>query len=200
MTKLEIYNAALLHVGQNRVSSVSQPVNLVKALNELYAPVAQTILRQYEWPQAITRTVLTYDDSDTNLTPYGYVYEITALMACLQILDIDDDETIQFLREGDYLYTDQASEDEDTGDYYITLRYIKDISEDLVGATDVLFMPEMLCEVIALRLAIRIAPLAGKMDLVGILEQQYMMALQTAKNYAATDRNATPEDADWWDD
>lgn len=99
-----------------------------------------------------------YDDDDSvTVTPnnrndqYEYMYDLPS--DCLKVLELENDDTIEFLVEGDYLYCNEWDDD-----YGIRVRYIKDIRDEVSSAV---VYNDMIADAIARRLAYRFAQTPG---------------------------------------
>jgi len=118
----------------------------------------------------------TYDDGDTMVTTpnnhdneFEYMYDLPS--DCLRALEINHDDTIERLVEGDYLYTNEY--DSELG---VVLRYIKDIRDEVSSAV---VYDEHVADAIAAELAFRLAPRKQR-DLVLLMRDEAKEALDDA--------------------
>ena len=84
---------------------------------------------------------------------------------CLKMLDIDADDSMDFVVEGSYLYTNEWDKD-----YGIQIRYIKDIREE---SSSVVLYSDVCAEVIAARLAYVMAPASRKSEMRAVFEDVF---------------------------
>lgn len=189
MTKLEIFNIALLSAGTDPIPMESDKSRNGIMCRSFYTLAAKTILDEYDWPSAVKRAELSpIEETDprynADLFLREYQYEIPE--DCIAVRSIGGDVTVPRLVEGGYLYCD---EDE------IVLDYIADISEPETEGGELLF-PPLVCDSIARYMAYRMAPkISPKMN-VSQLWQEYLVTLQKAKDAAGRERRESNQDED----
>lgn len=95
ITQISICNSALVKIGADIISSITQETKSARVLNAVYEQVLKEVLRARNWNFAIKRDSLT----PTATTPeYEYDYEFNLPSDCLILLDTEE----EFFDEEEY--------------------------------------------------------------------------------------------------
>ena len=136
-TETSICNSALIKVGADRITSMTEDNRRAQLCNEQFSKVRDEVLRTHPWNFALARA----EFSQLTTTPaFGYSYEYSIPSDCLRILNLHD-ETIEWKQEGNKVLSDSST---------IKARYIKRITAP--AEYDSIFI-----EAMALRLAADLA-------------------------------------------
>lgn len=147
-TKLGLYNAALLHIGERTLATLTDAVESRRVLDVIYTDAVDYMLEQGFWRFA-QRTVKI--DYDANVTPsFGYLRAYTQPTDMVRLYKICPDEflnldLLEFTEEGGRWY---GHEDQ----IYVTY-----ISNDAAYGADLSLWPESFTLYAGLYLATRIA-------------------------------------------
>jgi hypothetical protein len=107
VSKTSICNSALVKVGAERISSITQDTKRAIILNAIYDQVRDSVLRAHRWNFAIKRVAL----APTAAVPaFGYNFEYDLPNDCLRLLDTDPDD-IDFVIEERKIRTDEPTLD-----------------------------------------------------------------------------------------
>lgn len=99
VSEISICNSALIKIGADVISALSQDTKSARCLNAVFDQVRDEVLRSHPWNFAITRSSLT---PTANTPVYEYDYEYSLPSDCLRVLgfDVDDDyETPEYVIE-----------------------------------------------------------------------------------------------------
>jgi hypothetical protein len=188
VTKTGICNSALVKVGADIISAITQNTASAIALNAIYDSVRDEELRKHPWNFAIKRALL----APTSTTPtYNFDYEYDVPNDCLRILDLSDDvdsegdDDFEFQIEGGKLLSNESS---------LYVRYIR--REDDESEWDACF-----AEVMAWRLAREVAyKLTQSVTLVDAMQKGYEQAIKEARTCDAMEGTMKLLIADKWVD
>ena len=173
-TEVSICNSALIKVGAERITSLSDTNKRAQLCDEQYDKIRDEVLRSHPWNFAIKRVELT----STGTTPaFGYDYEYTIPTDVLRILSLHDN-TIKWRVEANRkLLSDSAT---------VKIEYIAQITA--AAEYDSYF-----AEALALRLAAELAyPLVQSIRLQENLMQRFEMHIRNARSFDA--QEGTPWD------
>lgn len=156
-TKVSICNAALVKVGQTRITSLTDDVNAAGTLSAIYDDKRDAELAAAPWSFAIVRAEL---PASTTVPAFGRAYAYPMPTDCLRLVQVGDDYTWYdptnggiFEYEGGAVLTDQASP--------LQVRYIQRVTNEGL-------FPPLFAEALACRLAAEICETltqdAGKRD------------------------------------
>lgn len=107
VSKVSICNSALIKVGAERISSITQDTKSARILNALWDQVRDSVLRAHKWNFATKRVTL----SPTSDSPdFGYDYVYDQPNDCLRVLNTFPD-SIDFVVEGRKILTDEETLD-----------------------------------------------------------------------------------------
>lgn len=178
-TQLEIANSALIKLGAEEVSSLSDNVKRAKLINEQYDKIKKRFLRSHPWKFAIKREKLT----DNGNTPvYGYAHEYDLPTGFLRLLQIENGESVDFTFENGKILSDSDE---------INARYIYDAPESNFD--------DNAAECLAFEIAIDICyALVQSLNFKQQLRQEYEQFKREARSYNG--QQGKPQDlgADEW--
>jgi hypothetical protein len=104
-----VTNRALHILGQQRITALLETNKRAVAMNDVYTQIRREILKQFPWPFAIKRVLL----SQLVTTPaFGYTYEYQLPSDFLKMLHpLDENYAFEYQLEGTKLLTDEGSAD-----------------------------------------------------------------------------------------
>lgn len=105
VSRLSVCNSALVKVGAERISDISEENKRAKVLSAIYETTRDYVLRAHPWHFATKRVIL----APTATTPdFGYQYEYDIPSDCLKVRDcqVYCREDIDFKVEGGKIRTD----------------------------------------------------------------------------------------------
>lgn len=111
ITEVSVCNSALIKVGADRISSLTQDTKSAIVCNTLFHNVRDDVLRAHPWNFAIKRTELN-QSADVPIFEYDFIYELPS--DCLRVLNLQRDD-MDWVVEGKQILT---NEDE------VQIRYI----------------------------------------------------------------------------
>ncbi|REK56679.1 MAG: hypothetical protein DWQ49_09925 [Bacteroidetes bacterium] len=161
-----IYNAAIILVGGNIVTSPSDDSAEAIACNAVYSDLVQSVLNESDWTFATKRDVLA-PESDS--PAWGYLYQFTIPAEVLRIINVAENEDLlngesdlDWRREQDKILCD------------VNAVYIKSI----INITDPAKFSPGFTQALIFKLASRIAiPIASSRSLARDLYDQYLNEL-----------------------
>lgn len=108
-TVVSICNSALIKVGCDRISSITQSARRAEILNAIFEGIRDEVLSEHNWKFAMKRAELT----PTATTPdFEYDYEYTIPSDCLRPkIAYPDEDDIDFVQEGEVLLSNEATLD-----------------------------------------------------------------------------------------
>lgn len=165
VTQLTVCNSALIKIGSDRISSITQDTRAAVLLNAIWSQTLDSVLRAHPWNFAITRAELA-PTSDEPAFEWDYEYDLPS--DCLRVLDLMDgnDEDIEFVIEDQKILTNEST---------IYARYI--YRNDDPSSWDACF-----AEALAWRLAKEVVmSLSGNAALVEVCDKAYMKQLAEAR-------------------
>lgn len=163
-TAVSICNSALIKIGEQRISALSDNNPRAILCNEQFTKLRDEVLIAHPWNFAVTRVALSavadYDD------PLGeWAYQFTIPSDCLRILRGDDDERI-YVTENGYVLTDEST---------FGIKYIKQ-------ETDYSKYTPLFLEALATRIAIDASyAIVQSNELGDRLKQSYKALLSEAR-------------------
>jgi hypothetical protein len=179
-----ICNSALLKLGSERISSLSDDNKRAIACNERWEVVRDEVLMDHPWNFALKRAELS---EDATAPTWGFDSRYPLPADCLRVLKTEDDDygRVPWKVEGRYILTDATE---------MKILYIAQI-------TDPTYYTPKFAEVAALRLAADLAyHLAQSITLAQEILNVYRLMLADARMTDA--QEGTPDDfnADYWID
>lgn len=105
VTQTKICNLALIRVGAERISSISQDTKSAILLNAIYEQCRDDVLRAHPWNFAIKRDELAPTGSEP---AYEYDYEYDLPNDCLRVLTPDSND-IDYVIEDSKILTDEST-------------------------------------------------------------------------------------------
>ncbi len=161
-TNISICNGALMAIGAERISSLTESSEEAAVCNERFQHVRDAVLQMFPWNCCTYRKTLT-QDATAPVYDYQYRYLLPTSPKFLSVLEAY--ETDDWRIEEDYLVTDSSE---------INITYIG-------KNTDPATYPPYLAELISARLAVDIAyKLSGSNDVAGNAAKMYNYKLQEA--------------------
>lgn len=176
---VDIANSALILVGADRISSLSDAVKPARLINEMFDDQRDKLLTHHPWNFAIKRQALAR--SSTNpVFDYSYAYVLPS--DCLRVIDtnLGDDS---WKREGDTIVANFSD---------VKIRYIAKI-------TDISKWSWSFREALAYKLAVQLAySLVQSTSLANSLKQDYLAIVRDAKSQDAQESGVMVIEADDW--
>lgn len=161
-TNISICNGALMAIGAERISSLTESSEEAAVCNERFAHVRDAVLQMFPWNCCTYRKTLT-QDSTAPIYDYQYRYLLPTSPLCFSVLEVY--ETDDWRIEEDYLVTDSSE---------VNILYIG-------KNTDPAKYPPYLAELISARLAVDIAyKLTGSSEVAGNAAKIYNYKMQEA--------------------
>lgn len=172
-TEIGICNSALLKLGADRITSLSENRRPAILCNEQYPKMRQEVLADHPWNFALKRVELATLDT-TPAFEFDYALQLPA--DCLRVLKLDH-PTLDFRVEGRSLLVNETS---------VNIKYIYDVTDASV------FSP-LFAEALAARLAADLAyPLVQSNTLHEQMMVYYEKLLRKAKAADAQEGKAEP--------
>ncbi len=103
VSQIKVCNLALVRVGADTVSSITQSTKSAIILNAIYEQCRDEVLRMHPWHFAVKRAALA-PTSDAPVFEYDYAYDLPA--DCLRPLDLDSLD-IDFVVENKQILTNE---------------------------------------------------------------------------------------------
>jgi hypothetical protein len=176
-----ICNNALIEIGQDTITSLTENSKAARLCNQLYEDVRDAVLRSHPWNCAVTRATLGLLSS-TPAWGYAYEYQLPTDPYCLRVLRMDYLD-YEFKIEGRKLLTDQG-----TANILFIFRI-----------TDPNQFDKLLIETISGRLASKLAyPLSGSKTLGKEMWKLYESKLVEARGVDAQEGTPDEIEADTW--
>lgn len=186
-TALNIANKALLIIGADTITALTDSNTPAKACNELYEDIRDEVLiaTRHGWNCAKKRVELTVEGVDPR---FDYDYRYTKPPDCLRVLFLSDTNgkktTAKWEVLGKHIYSDEPA---------ISVVYIYQL-------TDVAKMTPLLVLCIALQLAVSISyRIKQSSELEAKLEKKFAAALFLAEGMEASERYSPPASKKWVD-
>ena len=178
-TAVTICNSALLKMGADTISSLTQTGRAAMICNALYAYLRDEVMGSSPWKFALARAVLT---PNATVPPFDFTYQYDIPSDCLRLLTPDDDSII-WHQEGNQILCNEPS---------LNMKYIyRNVDE---SSWDARF-----CETFAWRLAMELAiGLTQSVPMKQEAEKSYMAALAQARSMNAVIGTLPHLEADIW--
>lgn len=193
-SEVQLCNNALLRLGTNTITSLTDGTTAANACNQAYSPTRDALLRMHLWNFAIKRTALA---ADVATPSFEFNYQYTLPVDFIRVHRIYN-QTSPFTIEGPKLISDQAAP--------LNLVYVSRI-------TDVTKFDPIFTEALILALMLHIGPrIQGDGYVAGDTMRQYKDMLITAQIADAQDGTPINIDAStfmdardggggaWWND
>lgn len=104
VTVVSVCNSALVKVGADRISSITQDTKSAKILNAIFNTVRDDVLRAHRWNFAMTRATLAPTGTEPDFE-YDYQYDLPS--DCLRIVETYPDD-IDFVVEGRTILSNES--------------------------------------------------------------------------------------------
>jgi len=161
-TNVSLCNGALMSIGAERISSLTESSEEAAVCNERFQNVRDAVLQLFPWNCCTYRKTLT-QDATKPIYDYQFRYLLPTSPLCLSVLEMD--ETDDWKIEEDFLVTDTS---------VANILYIG-------KNTDPAKYPPYLAELISARLAVEIGyKLTGSTDVQANAAKMYNYKLQEA--------------------
>ena len=168
VTTVSICNSALVKVGSDTISSLTQETKSARILNAIYEYVRDVVLRAHPWNFATKRAALT---PTANVPTYEYAYEYDIPNDCLRVLDEEYDDT-DWVVEGAKILSNSST---------LNIRYI-------YQNTDPSSYDSMFAEALSWRLAREVGyGLSQSTALMEMCDKQYRAVLAEARSMDAAE-------------
>jgi hypothetical protein len=172
---IDLYNRALIMLGQETLVGVDDESTRRKTLDMLYPTERDTVLRAHPWNVALRRVTLA-QNATAPAFGYAYAYDLPTAPYALRVYELEDPSII-YRVEGRQVLTDAGAP------LYATL---------IVRVDDIALFDALLFDAIATRLAWRAAyRFTESRTLADDLMQQYQAILREARSIDA--QEGTPE-------
>lgn len=177
-SELSIANAALVMLGERRITSFDEETKPARILKERFDAIRDTLLRESEWNFAVARTTL---PADTEAPSWGFAYAYSIPEDCDRVIEVYDPDLHGWKLEGRKIVTDIAAP--------IKLRYVRSIED----ATE---MDSTFREALSARLALELCDaITGSAEKVAIAARMLEKAMHTARGVDG--QETTPVVEEW---
>jgi hypothetical protein len=166
---VDICNLALNLLGAESIQNISPPDDndRAKACAAFFPQSRDAVLRAHEWRFAIRRQELNKDTPPNPISGYAYQYVLPTDPYCLRVLDLNDDDTLDWVVEGRRLLTDEST---------AKIKYVSRVTD--TGYFDPLFV-----DALAARLAMDLSMVITK-------SQKVLQAMATLYDYRIAEAKA----------
>jgi len=179
-SEVEIANAALIKLGADRITLLTDDTHHARLARERYYKVRDKLLRSHPWNFAVRRVELGQLDSEPE---YEYSYEFQLPDDCLRVLDTNNLDDTPYKIEGRKLLCNQSS---------IKIKYISKV-EDVSQYDD--FFIEALATGLASDLAYAIT---NSTTVAQLMREDHQRALSEARTYDAQEGSVERIEAEYW--
>ena len=177
---VEIGNIALVNLGEDTITSLSDDVKAARLINRRYAPIRDAVLRAHPWNCALERARLASTDPAPAWGP-AVCYQMPT--DCLRVLRVQD-RAAAWKVEGRKIVTDAAAP--------LNILYVKQV-------TDPNAFDPLLIEAIAARLAADLAhPITQSTTLIQVMWDLYRQKLIEARGVDGQEGAGDEVIADAW--
>lgn len=178
-SKVEICNVALINLGADTITSLTEDSKEARKCNIIYDVVRKELLRGHPWNFAIKRQQLA---SEVSTPAFEYDYQFNLPSDCLRALKVFD-QVSEFKIEGKKIVSDDST---------IKLLYIKD-------ETDPAQFDSNFAYLLSLGIAAEIAyDITGNSQQAALMRSRYTQARREAKQWDGQEGSPqTWEDGTW---
>lgn len=175
-----ICNSALIKVGADRITALSDTDRRAVLCNEQYSKCRDLLLIAHPWNFAIARAEL----AEALPVPInGWDHKFSLTSDVLRVLEVNDDRSIRWAVEDRYLMTDETE---------VEIKYIKQV-------TDTTKFSKHFEEVLALLIARDVCyALTQSNSLYDRLDKQYRDELRAARSFDAQESSGLEVETDTW--
>jgi len=164
-TIVSICNLALRFINADPITLISESTDRAQFMNGVFADTRDVCLQEFVWNFSVTRKELA-QELTAPLNGYSYYYTLPTDPYCLRVLQLNDNDALNWVVEGRKLLSDESS---------AIIKYIAQI-------TDPSSFAPLFTEALAYKLASLAAyPLAKKFELADRYEKKYVYTCQRAK-------------------
>lgn len=189
-TKLGLYNAALRHIGQRKLSALSEVQESRYVLDDVYDEALNYCLEQGAWNFAVRTQEI---EHDTGITPeFGYAYGFEKPTDWVRTIGLSANDymnppLVQYLDEAGYWWAD------------VDPLYVRFVSNDASYGLDLTKWPSTFTHFVELYLAYRICPtVANSQEMTDKIESRMKKARTDARSKdAINDPVAFPPVGSW---
>ena len=174
-SKLSIYNDAMLHIGQERLASLSEASAARYALDDAYDGVLAYCLEQTPWKFA--RRTVSIDYSTTVAPSFGFTYAFDKPDDYIRTLKMAANESFVPVMIGDEVADEQA--------YWfanVQTIYVQYLSNDVTYGGDVAAWPQVFADYVGRRLANRVCMRITGSQPTGDMHKLEQMSLSGARS------------------
>lgn len=176
---VDICNSALILVGAERISSLTDANRAARICNEVFETLRDHLLAEHPWNFAIKRAALA--QIETNPV-FGYSYAFALPQDVLRVVDTNLGDS-DWAREGNTIVANYAD---------VKIKYIAKV-------TDISKWSEGFKESLAHKIAVYLAySLVQSTSLSNALKQDYLVILRNAKGQDAQEHGLMMVEADEW--
>jgi len=183
LTEVRICNIALIKIGADRITSLSQNKKEAKVCNHIYESSRDSLLRSHPWNFATARVALTQIGTSP-ISFFAYQYQLPTSPKCLRVLEITE-SVANWTVEGDYLLTDDSA---------VEIRYIQRVTD--TSKFDSLFVAALTFS-LASQLAIAITT---DQRLANDMEIKFNSAMLKARGIDHVESNTQNDEPAMWGD
>lgn len=182
ISQVSIANSALVKVGADRISSLSEDTRAAILINAIFEQIRDQVLRDHPWNFAMTRAALAPNATEPAFE-YDYTYDLPN--DCLRVYRTFPD-TIDYVVEGRTILTDEAET--------LYVQYIYRHEDPSAWSAD-------FAEAFAWKLASEVAyPLTQSLALAGTCREEYKRVLAEARSIDGSEGILRGLQADVWTD
>lgn len=179
-SEVQICNNALIEIGAQRISALSDTTERARLCNEQYAKIRNELLYAHPWNFAVKRVSLA---STVTEPPFEWDTEFTLPADCLRVLDTDLYKDMDYQIEGRFLYANVDA---------IKIKYIAEI-------TDVTKFSPGFAECLSLKLAASLSyALTQSSGLKEQIEAKFERRIKVVRTFDAQEGVGTRVYADAW--
>lgn len=160
-TQIEIANFALISLGADPISSISESTPEAVSINAVWDMCRRTLLRLHPWNFAIKRVELAQSATAPN---HGYHYRYALPVDCIRVLQVYNDDNYKL--ENGYILSNLET---------CNLKYVSDIKDTAQWTSD---FSELMTEKLKAELAFGIT---SDKDLTKLYTQMYAAKLEQCR-------------------
>ena len=180
-SNVKICNRALIAIGEDPITSLSDNRKAAILCSQLYDPERQATLRAHPWNCARQRVQL---DADTAAPAFGFSAQYTLPADFIRMSDMPENTGAKWMIEGGKLLTDEGAP--------LSIVYIKDL-------TDATVFDPLMVKALVLSLAVELCqPLKQSSELQDRLGARLEATLRIARLSGAQENAPVEWDTDIW--
>jgi len=181
MNEIDIVNFALIQIGSDTITSLTEDSQQARLMNNIFTPSLQSLLQEHPFNFSLKRATLA-QSATTPEFDYNYAYPLPS--DCLQVIDFEDSEYgYEFVVEADSVLTDLDT---------CKIKYVADV-------TDMNKLAPIFRQAFISYLASQVAPyLTNTAPYAQGSAQQFMMYMKKAKVANARESRRYKSQAGSW--